>query len=129
MFSTDVPIRIDDINLGGHLGWDATFRILDEARIRFWKFLDYSETEDTRASNIMVDTGIQYKRQAYHGQTLRVEVGVSDISTRGFDLIYRVTEVESGEEIARAKSGIVFFNYQEQKIIPIPEKLLSKISG
>ena len=128
LFSVDIPIRVSDINLGGHLSWDSMFRILDEARTRFWKHIDYSETENKRISNIMMDAGIQYKKQAYHGQTLRVEVGVTEISARDFDLVYRVSEIESGDEVARAKSGILCYDYEEQKVISIPDKLLKKIS-
>jgi acyl-CoA thioesterase FadM len=77
----------------------------------------------------MVDAGIQYKKQAFHGQTLRVEAGVSEISAKGFDLVYRVTEIESGDEVARAKSGLLCFNYREQKVVSIPDILLKKLTG
>ena len=35
LFSTEIPIRISDINYGGHLGNDAVLSIVHEARIQF----------------------------------------------------------------------------------------------
>jgi acyl-CoA thioester hydrolase len=128
IFSTDIPIRISDINRGGHLSWDSMFRIIDEARVQFWSRLDYPEAEGKKISHITVDAGINYKRQAYHGQTLRVEIAASEFTDKGFDLVYRVTEVDSGIEIARAKAGILCYDYQKQKVVPMPEELKNKLS-
>ncbi|MFC2056754.1 acyl-CoA thioesterase [Chloroflexota bacterium] len=127
-FSTNIPIRISDINLGRHLSWDSMFRILDEASVQFWSSLDYPETENENISRITVDAGINYKQQAYHGQTLRVEIAANEITDKGFDLIYRVTEVDSGAEIARAKAGMLCYDYQKHKVAPIPEELRNKLS-
>ena len=127
VFSTNIPIRVSDINRGGHLGWDSMFRILDKASVQFWSSLDYPEAEDERISRITVDAGINYKRQAFHGQTLRVEIGTNEFTNKGFDLVFRVTEMDSGAEIARAKAGILCYDYQKQKVIPIPEKLRDKL--
>jgi len=57
-----------------------------------------------------------------------VEIAANDFSSKGFDLVFRVTEVNSGTEIARAKTGILCYDYQQQKVIQIPEKLRNKLS-
>lgn len=128
-FSTNIPILISDINRGGHLGWDSMFRILNEATVQFWNLLDLPEAEGERISRITVDAGINYRQQAYHGQTLRVEIDTNEFTNKGFNLVYRVTELDSGTEIARAKSGILCYDYQKQKVIPIPDELRNKLSG
>jgi len=126
-FSVDIPIRIGDINPGGHLSWDAMFNILDEAHVRFWNSLNLTEIEGRGISRIMADAGINYKRQAYHGQTLRVEIGIAELTARSFDLVYRVTDAGSGDEIARAKTGFLCYDYRKQKVVPVPEELKSKL--
>ena len=125
IFSTNIPVRISDINRGGHVGWNFMFQILDEAYVQFWNGLDYPSKDDETISRITVDAGINYKRQAFHEQTLKVEIGANDFSSKGFDLIFRVTE--SGEEVARAKAGVLCYDYKTQKVIPIPERLKSKL--
>ena len=128
VFSTNIPIRISDMNRRGHLSWDSMFRILDEASVQFWSSMDDAETGGEKISRITVDAGINYRRQAFHGQTLKVEIAANDFSSKGFDLVFRVTEVNSGTEIARAKTGILCYDYQQQKVIQIPEKLRNKLS-
>jgi acyl-CoA thioesterase FadM len=129
IFSTDIPVRSTDINRGGHLGWNYMLNILDEARFRFWDSIDYSETEDARVSNITADAGINYKRQVFYGQTLRVEMAATEFTEKGFDLVFRVSDSETGEEVARAKTGMLCFNYEEQKLIRIPDGFKEKLLG
>lgn len=129
IFSTNVPVRISDTNRAGHVGWDSMFRILDEAGVQFWNSLGSPENEGEKIPRITVDSGINYRKQAYHGQTLKVEIGTADFSSKGFDLVFRVTDVASGAEIARAKAGILCYDYQQQKVVPIPEELRNKLSA
>jgi len=129
IFSVDIPVRSTDINRGGHVGWDSLFGIIDDARARFWMYIDFVEIENKGFSNIMADAAINYKRQTYYGQTLRVEIAAADLTEKTFDLVYRITDSETGTEAARAKTGMAFFNYEQQKIIPIPDHLRKKLLG
>jgi len=129
LFATDIPVRSTDINRGGHMGWNYYFSILDEARMQFWDSIGYSETGDERLSNIMADAAIQYKSQVYHGQTLRVEMATAEFTDKGFDLVYRISDAASGAEVARAKTGMLIFDYKEQKIISIPEDFKKRLTG
>ena len=42
-FTTEIPLRISDINYGGHLGNDSVLSILHESRVRFLMEHGYSE--------------------------------------------------------------------------------------
>ena len=129
IFSTDIPVRSTDINRGGHMGWNSMFNILDEARIQFWDSIGYSETENARVSNIMADAGINYKRQVFYGHTLRIEMAAAEITEQGFDLVFRVSDSETGEEVARAKTGMLCFDYKEQKITRVPDDFRERLQG
>ena len=129
IFSTDIAVRSTDINRGGHMGWNSMFNILDEARIQFWDSIGYSETENARVSNIMADAGINYKRQVFYGQILRVEMAAAEFTERGFDLVFRISDSETGEEVARAKTGMLCFDYQEQKITHVPDDFRKRLMG
>ena len=121
-YETEIPIRISDINYGGHLGHDAILPLTHEARVRFIKQLGYSEANIEGAASIMADAVIVYKGQGFHGQTLKIEIAASNFSKRGFDFLYRLTDTQTGNEIARVKTGIVFFDYAKQKPIEVPPK-------
>lgn len=128
-FQTEIPIRITDINYGGHLGNDSLLSIIHEARVRFLKHLGYSESDVEGTGIIMNDAAIQYKSEGFYGDDLLIEVGVMDFSKIGCDIVYRITNMDSKKEIAFAKTGIVFFDYKNKKVVPVPEEFKSKAEG
>jgi acyl-CoA thioester hydrolase len=127
IFRTEIPIRITDINYGGHLGNDSLLSIIHEARVRFLKNLDYSESDIEGNGIIMIDAGVQYKSEGFYGDILLIQIGVMDFSKIGCDFVYKISNPNSIKEIALAKTGIVFFDYKNKKIVSVPEKFRSKI--
>jgi len=125
IFKTEIPIRINDINYGGHLGNDAVLSIAHEARLRFLKKYNFTELNAGGAGIIMVDAAVQYKAEGFYGDIILVEVAVTDITGVGCDFVYRCTNKNSGTEIAVVKTGIVFFDYDKKKVVSIPEKFIS----
>jgi acyl-CoA thioester hydrolase len=121
-FSTEIVVRISDINYGGHLGNDSVLSLVHEARVRFLKHHGFTEADIDGVGIIMTDAVIVYKSEGFYGNILRVDVGVQDLSKVGCDFIFRLTNKERGSEIARAKTGVVFFDYEQKKIISMPDK-------
>jgi acyl-CoA thioesterase FadM len=121
-YQTKITIRITDINYGGHLGNDTMLSLLQEARIRFLKQHNYSETDVEGCGIIMADAVIIYKAQAFYPDTLIIEITASDFSKRACDLIYRVTRESDNKEIARAKTRIAFFDYHKNITVKVPLK-------
>ena len=130
LFKTEISVRISDIiNYGGHLGNDSLLSIIHEARVRFLKHLGYSESDVEGSGIIMNDAAIQYKAESFYGDELLIEVGVIDFSKIGCDIVYRITNSDNKKEIALAKTGIVFFDYENKKVAPLPEKFKLKIES
>ncbi|MGB3340607.1 MAG: thioesterase family protein [bacterium] len=121
-FSTEISVRIGDINYGGHLGNDSVLSMVHEARVRFLKHYGFTEADIDGVGIIMTDAVIVYKSEGFYGNILRVEVSVQDLSKVGCDFIFRLTNKESASEIARAKTGVVFFDYKQKKIISMSDK-------
>ncbi|MFC6996003.1 acyl-CoA thioesterase [Rufibacter roseus] len=118
-FKTQLPIRITDLNYGGHLGNDALLSLLHEARVRFLKSHGYSELDFGGAGLIMSDVGIVYKGEGFYGDVLTVEVQAHEFSKYGFDLVYRLTN-QNGKEVAHAKTGMLCFDYTARKLQTVP---------
>jgi len=125
-FSTELPIRIGDINYGGHLGNDAVLALVHEARVRFLKQHGYSELNIEGAGIIMGDAAIVYSSEGYHGDTLIIDVGVGEFRNASCDFFYKLTNKETGSEVARAKTGIVFYDYSLKKTVGVPSKFRAK---
>ena len=120
-FSTELRVRITDVNYGGHMGNDALLGLLHEARVQFLAHYGLSELDICGAGIIMADSVIVYKSEAFPGELLELAVTVTDFNRYGCDFVYRVTEKASGREVARAKTGIVFFDYQQRAIQKVPQ--------
>ncbi len=119
-FSTELPVRISEINYGGHLGNDAVLALAQEARLRYLHTGGFSEKDAGGAGIIMVDAMVIYRSEAFYGDTLVVDVAVTDPGRLGCDFVYRMTSKGSGKEVARVKTGIVFFDYVRRRVVPMP---------
>jgi acyl-CoA thioester hydrolase len=126
-FATEIPVRISDINYGGHLGNDAVLAIAHEARLRFLRTMEYSEQDVAGAGLIMLDAVVVYRSEAFYGDTLRVELALGDPQTTGCDMLYLMTNVATGKEVARVKTGMAFFDYTRRKVVPMPESFRARM--
>jgi acyl-CoA thioesterase FadM len=123
-FSTDVRVRISDINYGNHLGNDALLSLVHEARLQFLQSRGFSELDIDGCGLILTDAVIVYKSQGFHGDLLTIFAAVDDFNKYGCDIFYKVIRKNGGKEVARAKTGIVFFDYNRQKMVPVPAAFL-----
>ena len=120
-FSTELTVRIGEINYGRHLANDSFLGLLHEARLRFLKQHGFSVEDVGGVSMIMTDAVIVYENQAFHGDHLRIDVAVAGAGKCACDFYFRVTDTNDGEEIGRAKTGIAFYDYRRKKICRMPE--------
>ncbi len=120
LFTTEIPIRVTDLNYGNHLAHDRLVSILHEARVRFFRAFGFEERNTEGRGILLVDLAVTYQREAFYGQTLRVDVAIGDVSSRGCELLYRVTDAGNDEAVALAKTGIVFIDPASRRVVPIP---------
>ncbi|MBN1548748.1 MAG: thioesterase family protein [Syntrophaceae bacterium] len=128
LFQTEISVRIGDINYGNHLGNDAVLSLVHEARLQFLRRYGFKESDIGGAGIIMVDAVIVYSSQAFYGDVLTIDVTVADLNKYGFDLLYRITNNETGKEVARAKTGILSFDYSRNKVVSVPQAFKDIVS-
>jgi len=127
-FAVAIPVRITDLNYGAHLGNDALLSILHEARVQFLASLGAAEFDGASQQGfIMVDVAIEYKGEAFHGDVLHIALAANDPNKYGFDIVYHVKN-QAGKEIARAKTGMLCFDYTTRKLRALPGELAAKIN-
>ena len=121
-FKTELTVRISDLNYGNHLSNDVFLSYMHEARMQFFAHFGYSEMNLAGSSVIMGDTAIIFKKECFYGDVLILEVTAADFGSRSFDLYYRFTKKGTNELACEAKTGMVCFDYNEKKTVPVPEK-------
>lgn len=122
-FSTELQVRITDVNYGGHLGNDALLGLLHEARVQFFRSRGWSEGDAGGAGIIMTDAVLVYRAESFAGDRLRIGVGAADPAATSCDIVYRVTQAASGALVATAKTGIAFFDYAARRVVAMPEEV------
>ncbi len=126
IFSTELPIYISHINNAQHLDNAALLTLISEARVRFFRALGYEELDVEGVGIVVADAAIQYKSEAFHGETMVIEMTTTDFNKYGCDLVWRMSDQASGREVARGKSGILFFDYSARRPAHVPEGFLAK---
>ena len=130
-FRVTIPVRITDINYGGHVGNDSVLSIMHEARMQFLKHHGYSELDFGGTGLIMNDVGIEFKNELFYGDSIIASVCAGDFSKVSFDLYYKFEKL-TGEKpvlVATAKTGMICYNYDKKKLSVVPEEAKIKISS
>ena len=123
-FHVSIPIRITDINYGGHVGNDTVLTLLHEARMKFLSYYNFSEMDFGGVGLIMRDVTIEFKKELFYGDSVRVYVTVTNFSRVGFDVFYKMVKNEDEIQVAIAKTGMVCYDYNTKKIASVPINIL-----
>jgi 4-hydroxybenzoyl-CoA thioesterase len=57
-----------------------------------------------------------------------LRMGAADLERKGFDMVWSMNEKSTQREVARGKTGIVFFDYETRKVVPMPDALRDKLA-
>ncbi len=130
-FFTHLPVRITDINYGGHVGNDSILAFIHEARMQFLNHHGLSELNFSGVGLIMSDVAIEFKSESFYGDVLKAAVAAANFSRVGFELYYVLSKKIDAKEtiVAQAKTGMICFDYNLRKVVPVPEGIEQLLSG
>jgi acyl-CoA thioester hydrolase len=131
LFSTTIPVRATDLNYGGHVGNDTILTLIQEARVQFYRDLGYKNELNFEGDvgQIIADAAVVYKSESFLGDVLTFQIGISEFNKYGFDMVYLITNQQTGKEVARGKTGTVCFDYVKRKVVSVPQSLLDKLTA
>lgn len=127
-FATNFTVRVSDLNYGAHLGNDRVLALFHEIRVRWLQTQGWSELKvgEDGPGIIQVDAAIRYKSEAFAGDKLTGELAVTETSTRGFALSYRLLRPADNLEIARGSTQMLFFDYSTRALTRTPEAFIQR---
>ena len=132
-FANEIQIYISHVNQGGHLDNAQLLSLVSEARLRFFRWLGYRGELDIEGLSIVVgDMMAQYKSEAFYGETLQIDMVPDDFNKYGFDLVFRLRDKDSGREVARGKTGVVFVGDAPEggkKVAPLPAAFHARLQA
>jgi acyl-CoA thioester hydrolase len=129
-FSTNIKIRITDLNYGGHVGNDSFLSLIHEARQQFLNYFGYSELLFENVSLIMADAAIEFKKELNYGDEIKISVAASGFDRFGFDIFYKIEIINNENFIlaGKAKTGMLCYDYQNKKLMHVPEEAKNKLA-
>lgn len=129
-FSTQMQIRVTDLNYGGHVGNDTVLSLLQEARQQFLQSRGYAELSVESYGLIMADAMVEYKKELNHKDLIEISLVATDFDKLGFDIYYQVSVLQNGESVlaVRAKTGMMLFDYTTKKKVSLTEKIIQQLS-
>mgnify|MGYP001544941824 CR=1 FL=1 len=124
-FSTEVKIRISDINYGNHVGYDRYFLLFQEARIDYLKSLGFSELDLGGPGLIITEANCKYRAELLLAEVVEVKCKTTDISSKSFTLEYKIEK--DGKTCATGYTKNMAFDYEKKKPISVPHDFISAI--
>ena len=130
-FTTHLPVRVTDLNYGGHVGNDSILSLIHEIRVQFLVHHGYEEFNLAGAGLIMTDVAIEFRNELFYGDILWASVAAAEFSRVGFELYYKL-EKKSGEKmltVAVARTGMICYDYKAKKIVSVPKEVCTILLG
>ena len=130
-FSTNITIRVTDLNYGGHVGNDSFLSLIHEARQQFLISHGYKELEIAGIGLIMADVAIEFKKELNYGDIVKISVAAMGFDKLGFDLFYKMELINGEESIlaGKAKTGKMCYDYGQKKKMAVPGEVIKRLSS
>lgn len=129
LYREEKQMFADEMNRGGHLGFERAVALIAGVRIRFFHHFGIHDVDSEGRGIIISDLAVRYKAEILAGERLRIEVAAGNPAKKGCDIFYRILKASSGRAALLAKTGIVFFDYSERRTIPMPEAFRQRLFG
>ena len=98
LFSTIIPVRITDLNYGGHVGNDRILGLVHEARMQFLQSHGYSEMNAGGCGLIMRDAVLDFRKELFYADAISIELASDPPGKFGFDLYYQLSRYQADKK-------------------------------
>ena len=118
-FSISIPVRITDLNYGGHVGNDSFLSLIHEARVQYLKQNNISELSAEGPGLIMTDAVIEFKKELNYGDEVIISVTADNLASYSFTLFYLLEKMngDKKEVVGKAQTGMLKYDYKLKRII------------
>lgn len=127
-FKTEIDVRPMDIDRSGRLSLQSLLILMNEARIKLYRSMEYRDGNVEGADTVLADAILIREAHVSAGDLLTIEVTARSFSRTGCDLYCRVTNTNTGAEVARAKAAIEFIDPGMRRPVAVPERFRNRFA-
>jgi len=77
----------------------------------------------------MVGSTVDYLAESKFGATLHIQVNAEIVSDKVVDFTFAITDANSGKEVARVKTNLLYFDFEAGRPAVIPAAITRKIEA
>jgi acyl-CoA thioester hydrolase len=121
--SLDLRIDFSDLDMYRHVNNLTFIRFLQSGRVNFWEAAGLSKLFlESNKGAILVSTHCDFKKSLFYPGTATVKTKLAYIRNSSFALDQLILN-DQGEVCAEGRDIAVFFDFSEDKSLPIPPDL------
>lgn len=125
-----LTVRFSDIDMLGHTNNAVYFSYMEEARISYFKELGYDAKDfQKRCPIILAAASCDFKSPSFMTEELEIYLGITELKRSSFIMEYEIKEKSSQRLVALGKTTLVTYDFNNHKVISIPEDLKKKIES
>ncbi|HTT12033.1 MAG TPA: thioesterase family protein [Burkholderiaceae bacterium] len=127
-FVCDVPLRWGDMDAMAHLNNTIYFRLMEEARIQWFRRIGFS-TLPTGHAPILAHVSCDFRRAMTYPGVARVTQRITKLGRSSVEMSLEIERTdEPGTKYATGRSVLVWFDYVANRTEPWPEAVRAAIA-
>lgn len=120
MYKIEIDPRFKDTDALGHINNASFITWIEEARKPVFKEFN-SKLSIEEWNLIIARVEMDFLAQCYYGKKVTINSFIEKIGTSSFTLCHDI--IQENTKVARGRSILVHFDYNENKSVPIPERI------
>lgn len=123
IYECEQPVAWGDMDAFGHVNNVVYARYFETARARFFSEQGYWDDpgKPEKEGVILIGQQLRYRKQVRFPETLKIKVGISQVSSRGFTMQCAMFDSE-GDVACEAEGNILWINFQTGKPARLPQE-------
>ena len=123
-YSTEMEVRVSDLNYGNHLANQQFLAFAQEARVRFFAKYGFTELDFGGVPLIQADAAITFKGEGHLGDRVLIELTAEQSGNSSFNMFYKFTNKTKEKPMAEVRTALVCFDYEKGKPIGLTNAAL-----
>jgi acyl-CoA thioester hydrolase len=128
-----LAVRFRDCDALGHVNNAVYLTYLEQARFTLWRAQINFMARPAAGGGprgdgiILARAELDFRGQARYGDELEVRIGLVGFGKSSFTYQYEIVDVPAGRLIANAKTVQVWFDYDRERPVPLPDTVKQQL--
>ena len=123
-YSTEIEVRVSDLNYGNHMGNQQFLAYAQEARVRFLAENGFTELDFGGVSLIQADSAITYSCEGRLGDQIKIAIATEVTGRSSFNVFYQFTNLTQGKHMANIRTALISYDYEKNRPSGLTTKAL-----